>query len=177
MGGRLPGGRGRRNLWPRQQARASRVRTTGWHGGCVPPCSGRGGGTTRRPASDAFRLGIAVVLVTVSIPVMQANSAAELSVVHALNPPPAGISWLVTSVFWLGSVGVVVVLVVFGLFVPRLAAVRWTAVAAASLAGLDTGYPVTPLAGGSSCRSTDVTHRMPGCWPSAGSGPAATPLW
>jgi glycosyltransferase 2 family protein len=129
----------------------------------------RGGGTTRRRASDAFRLGIAVVLVAVSIPVMQANSAAELSVVHALNPPPAGISWLVTSVFWLGSVGVVVVLVVFGLFVPRLAAVRWTAVAAvvtwalclllgeilgpsagrppaASLAGLDTSYPVTQLA-------------------------------
>jgi glycosyltransferase 2 family protein len=129
----------------------------------------RGGGTTRRRASDAFRLGIAVVLVAVSIPVMQANSAAELSVVHALNPPPGGISWLVTSVFWLGSVGVVVVLVVFGLFVPRLAAVRWTAVAAvvtwalclllgeilgpsagrpaaASLAGLDTSYPVTQLA-------------------------------
>jgi uncharacterized protein (TIRG00374 family) len=100
---------------------------------------------------------------------MQANSAAELSVVHALNPPPAGISWLVTSVFWLGSVGVVVVLVILGLLVPRLAAVRWTAVAAvvtwgvclllseilgpsagrpatASLTGLDTGYPVTQLA-------------------------------
>jgi uncharacterized membrane protein YbhN (UPF0104 family)/tRNA A-37 threonylcarbamoyl transferase component Bud32 len=129
----------------------------------------RGGGTTRRRASDAFRLGFAVVVVSVSVPVMRANSAAELSVVHALNPPPAAIRWLVTSVFWLGSAGVIVVLVILGLLVPRLAAVRWTAVAAVitwvvcllvgvilgpsagrpvtdSLAGLDTGYPVTQLA-------------------------------
>jgi hypothetical protein len=83
----------------------------------------RGGGTTRR-ASDAFRLGFAVVLVVVSVPVMRANSAAELSVVHALNPPPAAIRWLVTSVFWLGSAGVIVLLVILGLLVPRLAAVR-----------------------------------------------------
>ena len=38
----------------------------------------RGGGTTRRRASDAFRLGIAVVVVAVSIPVMRANSAVGL---------------------------------------------------------------------------------------------------
>jgi glycosyltransferase 2 family protein len=129
----------------------------------------RGGGTTRRRASDAFRLGLAVIVVAVSIPVMQANSAAELSLVHALNPPPAAISWLVTSVFWLGSVGVIVLLAILGLLVPRLVAVRWTAVAAVvtwgvclllghvlgasagrpvtdSLAGLDTSYPVTQFA-------------------------------
>src|SRR6202166_3676281 len=47
----------------------------------------RGGGTTRRRASDAFRLGFAIAVVAVSIPVMRANSAAELGVVHALNPP------------------------------------------------------------------------------------------
>ena len=58
-------------------------------------------GTTRRRASDAFRLGFAVVVVAVSVPVMRANSAVELSVVLALNPPPAGISWLVTSVLLL----------------------------------------------------------------------------
>ena len=40
----------------------------------------RGGGTTRRRASDAFRLGLAAIVVAVSIPVMQANSAAELAV-------------------------------------------------------------------------------------------------
>ena len=129
----------------------------------------RGGGTTRRRASDAFRLGFAVVVVAVSVPVMRANSAAELRLVHALNPPPTGISWLVTSVFWLGSAGVIVLLVILGLLVPRLAAIRWTAVAVVvtwvvclllgailgpsagrpvtgSLAGLDTSYPETQFA-------------------------------
>ena len=90
----------------------------------------RGGGTTRRRASDAFRLALAVVVVLVSIPVMRANSAAELSVVRAVHPPPAAISWLVTTVFWLGSAGVIVLLVIVGLLVPRLTAVRRAAVAA-----------------------------------------------
>jgi uncharacterized protein (TIRG00374 family) len=129
----------------------------------------RGGGTTRRRASDAFRLGFAVIVVAVSVPVMQANSAAELRIAHALNPPPQAISWLVSSVFWLGSVGVIVLLVILGLLVPRLVAVRWTAVAAVvtwgvclllghilgpaagrpvtgSVAGLDPSYPVTQFA-------------------------------
>jgi hypothetical protein len=129
----------------------------------------RGGGTTRRRASDAFRLALAVVVVLISIPVMRANSAAELTIVHAVYPPPAAISWLVTSVFWLGSAGVIALLVVIGLLVPRLTAIRWTAVAGLltwavcallgvllgsaagrppidELAGLNTDYPVTQLA-------------------------------
>jgi uncharacterized protein (TIRG00374 family) len=129
----------------------------------------RGGGTTRRRASDAFRLGLAVIVVAVSVPVMQANSAAELSIVRAVHPPPEAISWLVTTVFWLGSAGVSVLLVLVGLMVPRLTAVRWTAVAAvltwgvclalgavlgpsagrppiSELSGLNTGYPVTQIA-------------------------------
>jgi hypothetical protein len=129
----------------------------------------RGRGTTQRRASDAFRLGFAVIVVAVSIPVMQANSAAELKIAHALNPPPEAISWLVSSVFWLGSVGVIVLLAILGLLVPRLGAVRWAAVAAVvtwgiclllghilgpsagrpvtgALAGLDPSYPVTQFA-------------------------------
>ena len=128
-----------------------------------------GGGTTRRRASDAFRLAVAVVVVLVSIPVMRANSAAELAIVRAVYPPPAAISWLVTSVFWLGSAGVIALLVIIGLLVPRLPAIRWTAVAgvltwgvcallgvvlgsaagrppADALAGINAGYPVTQLA-------------------------------
>ena len=92
----------------------------------------RGGGTTRRRASDAFRFGLAVAVVAVTIPVMRDNSAVELGIVHFLNPPPAAIRWLVTAAFWLGSVGVIVCLAAFALLVPRLAAVRWVAVAAAS---------------------------------------------
>jgi hypothetical protein len=129
----------------------------------------RGGGTTRRKASDAFRLGLAILVVAVSVPVMRANSAAELSIVHALNPPPDAVRWLVTLVFWLGSAGVIALLVIVGLLVPRLTAVRRAAVAAlatwgvcvllgvllgsaagrpaiSALDGLNTGYPVTQLA-------------------------------
>ncbi len=129
----------------------------------------RGGGTTRRRASDAFRFGFAVVVVAVSIPVMRANSAFELGIVHALNPPPPAIRWLVTSVYWLGSAGVIAGLAVLGLLVPRLAAVRRIAVTAVAtwavcallsaalgpaagrpatgaLAGVDTRFPVTQLA-------------------------------
>jgi uncharacterized protein (TIRG00374 family) len=129
----------------------------------------RGGGTTRRRASDAFRLLLAVIVVVVSIPVMKANSAVELALVHFLNPPPTAIRWLVTSVFWLGSAGVVAILALAGLLVPRLAAIRSVAIAAVaawlictllglalgpgagrptsgSLAGLDPRYPVTQFA-------------------------------
>src|SRR6478752_2136601 len=128
-----------------------------------------GGGTTRRRASDAFRLAVAVVVVLVSIPVMRANSAVELAIVRAVHPPPAAISWLVTSVFWLGSAGVIALLVIIGLLVPRMTAIRWTAVAGVltwgvcallgvvlgsaagrppvdALAGVDARYPVTQLA-------------------------------
>jgi len=73
------------------------------------------GGTTRRRASDAFRLGIAIAGVAVSIPVMRANSGAELAIAHALNPPPDGIRWLVTTLYWLGSAGVIVLLSGLGL--------------------------------------------------------------
>ncbi len=129
----------------------------------------RGGGTLRRRASDAFRLGFAIAVVAVSIPVMRANSAAELALVHFLNPPPDGVRWLVTTLFWVGSAGVVAGLVVLALLVPRLAAVRriivaglaaWAACAllgaalgpaagrpaSPALAGVNTGYPVVALA-------------------------------
>jgi uncharacterized membrane protein YbhN (UPF0104 family) len=129
----------------------------------------RGGGTTRRRASDAFRLGFAILVVAASIPVMRANSGAEIAIVHALNPPPAAIGWLVTATFWLGSAGVVLGLAVLALLVPRLAAIRrmaaaglltWAACAllgaalgpaagrpaTQALAGVNTSYPVVPLA-------------------------------
>src|SRR3984957_5429986 len=142
----------------------------GWPGGPRAAVLGpRGGGTTRRRASDALRVAIAIAVVAVSIPVMRANSAVELSIVHALTPPPTAIRWLITSVFWLGSAGVIVLLVIVGLLVPRLAAVRWTALAGVltwgacallqvflgpaagrpptdALAGVSTSYPVTQLA-------------------------------
>jgi hypothetical protein len=60
-------------------------------------------GAARR-ASDASGLGFAVVAVTVSIPVMRANSAVEPGIVHALKPPLA-IQRLVTATCWVAGGG------------------------------------------------------------------------
>lgn len=128
-----------------------------------------GGGTTRRRASDAFRLALALLVVVVSVPVMRDNTAAELGIVRALNPPPAAIAWLVTSAFWLGSAGVIASVALLSLLTPRLIVVRRVAVAAlatwalcellgvllgpdaglaltSTLSGVDVSYPVTQLA-------------------------------
>jgi len=128
-----------------------------------------GGGTTRRRASDAFRLALALLVVVVSIPVMRDNTALELGIVRALNPPPGAIAWLVTSAFWLGSAGVIASVALLSLLTPRLIVVRRIAVAAlatwalcellsvllgpdagrphtSTLSGVDVSYPVTQLA-------------------------------
>ena len=109
----------------------------------------RGGGTTRRRASDAFRFGFAAAGVAASIPVIRANSAVELGIVHFLHPPPTAIRWLVTAGFWLGSAGVIACLAAVALLVPRLAAVRRIAVAAATtwIACVLLGAVLGPAAG------------------------------
>ena len=88
-----------------------------------------GGGTTRRRASDAVRVGIAVVLVVICVPLAQANTSVEVHVAELLTPPPSGIRWLITALWFVGSIGVTVALVLIGLLVPRLTAVRQMAVA------------------------------------------------
>jgi glycosyltransferase 2 family protein len=88
-----------------------------------------GGGTTRRRASDAVRIGLALVLLTICVPLAQANTAVEIHLTELLTPPPTGIHWLITAIWFAGSVGVTVCLVLIGLLVPRLAAVRQMAVA------------------------------------------------
>ncbi len=88
-----------------------------------------GGGTTRRRASDAVRVGTAVVLVVVCIPLVQANTSVEIHLTELLTPPPTGVRWLITALWFLGSVGVIVTLVLIGLLVPRLGAVRQMALA------------------------------------------------
>ena len=128
----------------------------------------RGGGTRRR-ASDAVRLGLAVLLVAISVPLARANTSAEVHLTQLLTPPPAGSRWLVATLWQLGSFGVIVALALVGLLVPRLAAIRQMAIAGLGtlglclvliavlgtgggrppipeLSGIDAHYPVTQLA-------------------------------
>ncbi len=88
-----------------------------------------GGGTTRRRASDAVRVGIAAVLVVICVPLVQANTSVEIHVTELIAPAPSGIHWLITALWFVGSVGVIVALVLIGLLVPRLTAVRQMGVA------------------------------------------------
>jgi undecaprenyl-diphosphatase len=128
----------------------------------------RGGGSRRR-ASDAVRLGLAVLLVAVSVPLIRANTPIEIELDQLLTPLPAGIRWLVETLWQLGSFGVIVTLALGGLLVPRLVALRQMAIAGLGtlglclllawqlgpdggrppvpqLSGIDARYPVTQLA-------------------------------
>jgi uncharacterized protein (TIRG00374 family) len=89
----------------------------------------RGGGTTRRRASDAVRVGLATVLVVICVPLAQANTSVEIHVTELLTPPPSGIHWLIATLWFVGSIGVIIALVLIGLLVPRLTAVRQMGVA------------------------------------------------
>jgi uncharacterized protein (TIRG00374 family) len=91
-----------------------------------------GGGTTRRRASDAVRVGLAIALIIILVPLADANTSVEIHVTELLSPPPTGVHWLVTALWFLGSVGISVALVLLGLLVPRLRAVRQMALAGAA---------------------------------------------
>ncbi len=128
-----------------------------------------GGGTTRRRASDAVRLGTAAVVVALCVPLARANTSLEVHLTTLVAPAPTGVHWLFTALWFLGSFGVVCGLALLGLFVPRLAAVRHMAIAGVAtlgaclllqaalgpaagrppvpeLSGFDPRFPVTQLA-------------------------------
>jgi uncharacterized protein (TIRG00374 family) len=114
----------------------------------------RGGGATRRRASDAVRLGVAIVVVAICIALIRANTSLEIQLTKLLTPPPTGIHWLVSTLWQLGSFGVIAALALLGLVVPRLAAVRQMAIAGlatlgvclllSALLGPDGGRPPVP---------------------------------
>jgi uncharacterized membrane protein YbhN (UPF0104 family) len=92
-----------------------------------------GDGQTRRRGSDAFRLGLAVVVVVLCWVLTHANSNTEHSIATALAPPPDGVRWLITTVWWITSVGVIVLMAVLAL-VSR----RWSAIRDVGLSGVAT---------------------------------------
>jgi glycosyltransferase 2 family protein len=95
-----------------------------------------GGGTTRRRASDAVRVGTAFVVVVLCVPLARANTAFEVHLSNLVAPAPTGAHWLFTALWFLGSFGVIFGLALLGLFVPRLAAVRHMAIAGVATLGV-----------------------------------------
>jgi uncharacterized membrane protein YbhN (UPF0104 family) len=128
-----------------------------------------GDGARRRRGSDGFRLGTAVVVVLLGLAITHFDPAAEHKVLHFLSPPPNGVRWLVTSVYVLGSFGLIVILgsvallshrravlrdlVVVGLAACGLSALLWLVFGMtggrpndASLVGYNLDYPVAIVA-------------------------------
>lgn len=90
-----------------------------------------GDGQTRRRGSDAFRLGTAVIAIVICWIVTKANSKSEHSIATTLASAPNGLHWLINTIWWVGSVGIIVL--VAGLAVSSR---RWTAVRDIGISGL-----------------------------------------
>ncbi len=128
-----------------------------------------GGGQTRRRASDVVRIAVAIAVVGLCIPLVEANTSVELGLAGLVSPAPSGLKWVITTLWYLGSAGVIVGLVLVGLLVPKLVAIRRMALAgcftlivcllldaligpnggrppADQLVGFDPRYPVIQLA-------------------------------
>lgn len=83
-----------------------------------------GDGRVHRRGSDALRVIAAVLALVACELVIRADSSSELAVVRALTPPPQGIRWLVATVWYLGSLGVIAFLVAVALITRNRRAAR-----------------------------------------------------
>jgi uncharacterized membrane protein YbhN (UPF0104 family) len=83
-----------------------------------------GDGQTRRRGSDAFRLGLATLVVLVCWLASRANSKAEHTIASTMASVPNGLLWLVSVIWWVGSLGVIALVVVLALVSRRWSAVR-----------------------------------------------------
>ena len=83
-----------------------------------------GDGQRRRRGSDAFRVGLAVLVIVLCWLATKVNSSSESVVARVMAPPPDGIRWLVTSIWWVGSVGLSIVVIVLALVSRRWSVIR-----------------------------------------------------
>ncbi len=87
-----------------------------------------GDGQTRRRGSDAVKLGLAVVALALCWLATKTNSGLEHTVATTLGSPPNGVRWLISSIWWIASVGVIAVIAVMTLVSRKLSAIRDIAV-------------------------------------------------
>ena len=90
-----------------------------------------GDGQTRRRGSDAFRLGVGSLVVLLCWVFTKANSNTEHAIASTLSSPPNGIHWLVSTIWWITSLGVIAIIAILAL-VSR----RWSAIRDIALSGL-----------------------------------------
>jgi len=90
-----------------------------------------GDGQTRRRGSDGVRVGVSLLVVLLCWLASQVNPSSEKALVHVITPVPNGLSWLVTSVSWMGSLGLIVVVVGLAVVSRRTAVIRDTVLSGA----------------------------------------------
>ena len=110
-----------------------------------------GDGSTRRQASDAIKLFLALLVVLVTWLFIRANTLPEVDIEKFLNPPPYGVRWIVSAVWIIAFVMVVVVVGVLAIVSRNIPMIRdvvvvtvlsWlTCVAAGWLLGSTAGRP------------------------------------
>ncbi len=91
-----------------------------------------GDGQTRRRGSDAVKLGLAAVALLVCWLGTKTNSNLEHTIATTLGSPPDGVSWLISSIWWMTSLGVIAVIAFMTLMSRRLSAIRDIAVSGAT---------------------------------------------
>jgi uncharacterized membrane protein YbhN (UPF0104 family) len=87
-----------------------------------------GDGQTRRRGSDGVRVGLAVLALLVCWVITRANSNAEHAVATSLSSPPQGIRWLISTIWWITSLGVIAIIAIMALLSRRWSAIRDVAV-------------------------------------------------
>jgi len=83
-----------------------------------------GDGQTRRRGSDGARVGVALLVILVCWLATKVNPSSERALIHIISPPPNGIRWLVTSVWWIGSIGLSIVVIVLAVVSRRWSVLR-----------------------------------------------------
>ena len=105
----------------RAAIRPSRWRGRSWRAILFAPV---GDGQTRRRGSDGVRAGLSLLVILLCWLATRVNPSSEKALVNVVTPVPDGLSWLVTSVGWIGSFGLVAVIVVLALVSRRTAVIR-----------------------------------------------------
>ena len=145
-----PGSSGASDPADRPRPASWRTRGRRWRAVVFAPV---GDGQTRRRGSDAVKLGLAASALVVCWLGTKTDSSLEHTVATTMGSPPDGVRWLISSIWWIASLGVVCVIAFMTLVSRRLSAIRDIAVSGAAawllcilsavLLGTDGGRPQT----------------------------------
>ncbi|HTQ89704.1 MAG TPA: lysylphosphatidylglycerol synthase transmembrane domain-containing protein, partial [Streptosporangiaceae bacterium] len=105
----------------------------GWRSVIFAPV---GSGQRRRRGSDGVRLAAAVLALLCCLLVIRYDSRVDRAITQVIHPPPWSITWLVTVVYQVGSIGVAVVLVALALLARRWEVARDIGLSAAGTAAV-----------------------------------------